>query len=193
MALEADEELIAAVAAGDEGALGTLYGRHGAVMLRLLRRLTADVGVAEDMLQEAWLAVWRGAGTFRGESSVRGWLLGVARRTAHDKLRRRVLPQSELEEAADVPDREPGVEDQVLADAGLARIEVAISHLPQSLREVVVLALVEELPYRDVAAALGVPVGTVKSRMSSARRRLSTALRADGSRESAYERKAWRS
>jgi RNA polymerase sigma factor (sigma-70 family) len=174
--VQADEMLLAAVAGGDEGALRALYERHAAVMLRLLRRLTADVAEAEDVMQEAWLAVWASAGTFRGESSARGWLLGVARRTGHDKLRRKTLARADLEEAANVADPDPGVEEQVLAAAGLARIEAAIERLSPMLREVVVLALVEDLPYRDVAAAVGVPVGTVKSRMSLARRRLEADL-----------------
>lgn len=179
MMVMSDEQLMAAVARGDEGALRELYVRHAGVMLRLLRRLSSDVGVAEDVLQEAWLAVWHGAAGFRGESSVRGWLLGVTRRTAHDKLRRKTHPQVGIEEAARVPDPDIGVEEQVLAAAGVARIEAAIGELAEPLREVVVLALVEELPYRDVAAAVGVPVGTVKSRMSLARRRLAAALSAD--------------
>jgi len=183
--VQADEMLLAAVAAGDEGALRALYERHAAVMLRLLRRLTADAAEAEDVMQEAWLAVWASAGTFRGEASARGWLLGVARRTGHDQLRRKTLARADLEEAADVADLAPGVEEQVLAAAGLARIEAAIERLPPMLREVVVLALVEDLPYRDVAAAVGVPVGTVKSRMSLARRRLAADLTATCSQEGA--------
>lgn len=175
--------LLAAVAGGDEGALRSLYERHAAVMLRLLRRLTADAAEAEDVMQEAWLAVWASAGTFRGESSALGWLLGVARRTGHDKLRRKTLARADLEEAANVAYPGPGVEEQVLAAAGLARIEAAIERLPPMLREVVVLALVEDLPYRDVAAAVGVPLGTVKSRMSLARRRLAADLTATRAQE----------
>jgi RNA polymerase sigma factor (sigma-70 family) len=170
--VQSDEMLIAAVAGGDEGALRALYERHAAVMLRLLRRLTADQSEAEDVLQEAWMSVWSSARTFRGDSSVRGWLLGVTRRTCHDKLRRKRLARADLSEAADISDTQPGVEAQVLAAAGLARIQEAIARLPEPLRDVVVLGLGEELPYRDVAAAVGVPVGTVKSRMSLARRRL---------------------
>lgn len=174
--VQSDEVLLAAAAGGDEGALRALYERHAAVILRLLRRLTADASATEDLLQEAWLAVWVSAGTFRGESSVRGWLLGVARRVAHDRLRRKALDRADLDEAAQIADPEPGVEEQVLAAAGLAQIGAAIGRLPERLREVVELVLVEELPYRDVAAAAGVPVGTVKSRMALARSRLAADL-----------------
>jgi RNA polymerase sigma factor (sigma-70 family) len=174
--VQPDEMLMAAVAGGDQGALRALYERHAARMLRLLRRLTTDQSEAEDILQEAWMAVWDSARTYRGDASVRSWLLGVTRRTGHDKLRRKSLVRADLHEAAGIADTDAAVEDQVLSAAGLAQIEAAIARLPQALREVVVLTLQEDLPYREVAAVVGVPVGTVKSRMSLARRRLTLDL-----------------
>lgn len=170
-----DDELIMAVGSGVEDALRVLYTRHTPGMLRLIRRLTSDPSVAEEILQETWLAVWRGADTFRGDSSVHGWLLGVARRQAHNRLRRGRLPTVHIDEAADVPDA-VDVEATVLAAAGAARVARAIAALPEHLREVAILVLVDELPYRDVAAAAGIPVGTVKSRMSHARGRLAQEL-----------------
>ncbi|MDA2814527.1 RNA polymerase sigma factor [Nocardiopsis sp. RSe5-2] len=173
-----DRALLTAAAKGDESALRVLYERHAAAMLRLLRRLTSDPGTAEELLQESWLAVWRSAGTFRGEASVRGWLLGVARRQAHNRLRRLrpVHVALDAEDAPDPPDPGADVEGRVLASAGHREILAAITALPRRHREVVVLALVEELPYADIAEALGIPVGTVKSRMAKARARLSGAL-----------------
>lgn len=153
-----------------------LYERHAAVMLRLIRRLTSSSGIAEEILQEAWLAVWQSATSFRGDSSVLGWLLGVARRQAHNRLRRMNPTIVGLDQAIDVADPQPGVEDQVLASAEQERISEAIRALPEHLREVLVLALVEELPYQEVSAVLDIPVGTVKSRMSHARKRLTAAL-----------------
>ncbi|RCV52802.1 RNA polymerase sigma factor [Marinitenerispora sediminis] len=174
--MRTDDDLLAAVAAGDQDALRALYDGHAAAMLRLLRRLTSDRGVAEEILQETWLAVWRSADRFRGEASVRGWLLGVARRQAHNRLRRSEPPAIDVAEAPEPADLGADVEARVLAAAGHDEIMAAIRELPPRLREVVVLALVEELPYRDVAEVLGVPVGTVKSRMSGARARLARSL-----------------
>lgn len=171
-----DHGLLAAVAAGDETALRTLYERHAAGMLRLLRRLTSDAGTAEEILQESWLAVWHSAGRFRGESQVRSWLLGVARRQAHNRLRRFEPVLVAVEDAPEPADAGAGVEAQVLARHGQAEIMAAIDRLPRQAREVVVLALVDELPYRDIARVLEVPVGTVKSRMSGARARLARML-----------------
>lgn len=170
--------LLAAVARGDQDALRTLYERHAAVMLRLIRRLTSSPGIAEEILQEAWLAAWRSAPSFRGDSSIRSWLLGVARRQAHNRLRRVGPTLVDLDQAVDVADPQPGVEDQVLANAEQQRVAEAIRALPEHLRDVLVLALVEELPYQDVSAVLDIPVGTVKSRMSHARKRLAAALAA---------------
>ncbi|MFJ4825645.1 RNA polymerase sigma factor [Streptomyces bacillaris] len=173
-----DEDLLAAVAAGDQTALRALYDRHATAVLRFIRRLTSDQGMAEEILQETWLAVWRSAAAFRGESSAKGWVLGVARRQAHNQLRRTRLQVTDLAEAQDVPDPAPGVEDQVLRDAERRELRTAVSELPEHLREVLELVLVEDLPYPEVATVLAIPVGTVKSRMSHARQRLGRMLAA---------------
>jgi RNA polymerase sigma-70 factor (ECF subfamily) len=173
-----DEALLTAAAHGDQAALRTLYDRHAAAMLRLIRRLTSEPAVAEEILQEAWLAVWRSAAGFRGESSVRGWLLGVARRQAHNQLRRARPQLTDLAEAEHVPHPDPGVEEQVMLAAERTELRAAVRALPEHLREVLGLVLVDELAYPEVAAVLGIPVGTVKSRMSHARRRLGSMLAA---------------
>lgn len=125
-----DVALIQRVAAGEEAALRTLYERHAAGMLRLIRRLTARRDVAEEILQESWLAVWRSAGGYRGEAPVRTWLLGVARRQAHNRLRRAEPVLVELDHAVDVPDAEPAVEEQVLARAERRELVAAVVGLP---------------------------------------------------------------
>ncbi|MBB4933774.1 RNA polymerase sigma-70 factor (ECF subfamily) [Lipingzhangella halophila] len=174
--MHTDQQLLARVVSGDENGLRELYHRHSAAMLRLLRRLTSDPGTAEEILQESWLAVWRSAGSFRSSASVRAWLLGVARRQAHNRLRRATPPAVEIGAAPEPVDPTADVESQALAAAGHAVIVAAIGRLPEAHRDVVVLALVEELPYADIAEVVGVPVGTVKSRMSKARRMLSEEL-----------------
>jgi RNA polymerase sigma factor (sigma-70 family) len=179
MSVESDESLVDALATGDAGAMRPLYERHAAAMLRLLRRLTSDVSVAEEILQETWLAVWQSAGSYQRQSSVRGWLLGVARRQAHNRLRRKEAVTVELEEAGDVADPAVDVEARIVAAADHAQLVAAVAGLPEHLREVVVLALVEDLPPRDIAVALGIPPGTVRSRMHHARAQLAKTLAAD--------------
>lgn len=172
-----DENLLARVADGDEDALRVLYERHASAMLRMIRRLTSDAAEAEEILQEAWLATWQSAASFRAESGARAWLLGVARRQAHNRLRRRVVPTVELDEAVDVATVGPDVEDQVLAGMEFDMVLAAVRELPPHLHEVLDLVLVERLSYRDIARVLEIPVGTVKSRMSQVKRRV-----ADGTR-----------
>ncbi|WP_017607234.1 RNA polymerase sigma factor [Nocardiopsis xinjiangensis] len=174
--MESDSELLARTASGDEHGLRLLYERHAAAVLRLLRRLTSDPGVAEEILQETWIAVWTSAYRFRGDSSVRAWLLGVARRQAHNRLRRQRPSTVEFDAAPEPVDETADVEGEVLAAAGRDEIVAAIGRLPRTHRDVVVLALVEELPYADIAEVVGVPVGTVKSRMAKARRVLAAEL-----------------
>ncbi|MFD9888731.1 RNA polymerase sigma factor [Amycolatopsis sp. NPDC059027] len=174
--MDSDEALLAAVAGGEQDALRALYDRHATAMLRLVRRMTSQAGVAEEILQEAWLAIWRSAGSFRGDSSARGWLFGVAKRQAHNHLRKAVLPVVELEEAGAVPDPAGDVETAVFARAARAELAAGIRDLPEHLREVLLLVLVDDMAYPDVAAVLDIPVGTVKSRMSHARKRLAAAL-----------------
>jgi len=175
--------LLLAVAQGDQDALRTLYEQHAGAMLRLIRRLTSNPGIAEEILQEAWLAAWQSATSFRGDSSVRSWLLGVARRQAHNRLRRVNPTVVDLDQIVDVADPQPGVEDQVLAGAQQRQVAEAVRALPEHLREVLVLVLVEELAYQEVSAVLAIPVGTVKSRMSHARKRLAVALTASAVEE----------
>ena len=173
-----DEALLTAVADGDQTALRALYERHASATLRLIRRLTSDQGVAEEILQETWLAVWRSAKGFRGESSARGWLMGVARRQAHNQLRKSRPQLADLSEAHEVPDPAPGVEEQIVREAEHSELLAAVRALPRHLREVLALVLVDELAYTEVATVLAIPVGTVKSRMSHARRRLGSMLAA---------------
>ena len=174
--MDGDGRLLERAGAGDDHALRALYERHAAAVLRLLRRLTSDAGTAEEILQETWIAVWTSAHRYRGASSVRAWILGVARRQAHNRLRRRDPPTVEYDDAPEPVDESTDVEGEVLASAGHDTILAAIGRLPETHRDVVVLALVEELPYADIAEVVGVPVGTVKSRMAKARRVLAAEL-----------------
>lgn len=175
-ATTSDEALLASVASGDEDALRVLYARHASGVLRLARRLASQRGVAEEIAQEAWVAIWQSAGTFRHQASVRAWLLGVARRQAHNMLRHRGFDLVSLAKAPDPEDSGRGAEELMLARDGHERLVAAITGLPAHLRETVILAWVDELPYRDVAAVLGVPQGTVKSRVSHARARLAAVI-----------------
>jgi RNA polymerase sigma-70 factor (ECF subfamily) len=144
-----------------------------------LLQLTSDYGLAEELLQDTLLAIWSSATTFAGRSRPRTWLFGVARRQAHNTLRRRGIPlarASEEEELALLQDPGPGPEDAVLARAGQAEMVQALTRLSTAHREVLILAIVHGLPQHDLVEILGVPLGTVKSRLHAAKRALRTLL-----------------
>jgi RNA polymerase sigma-70 factor (ECF subfamily) len=173
-----DRRTLARIAAGDRRALEELYGRHGHALLRYLLTLTSDRQLAEELLQDTLMAVWRSAGSFEGRSGVRTWLFGVARRQAHNTLRR-PRPTAEGEgEIQSVPSPDAGPEEAVLAGVAPPELAAAMRSLSPLHREALWLAFVQGLPYEEIALTLGAPVGTVKSRLSNARRALRALLEA---------------
>jgi len=176
-----DIELIHATARGDRAAFSALVGRHRAAVWRLARAMTASEQSAEDVLQETFLAVYRGASGFRSESSPRAWILGTARFKAARTWRRRAgepaaaEPLDELGCAA-------GWGDPELATAALEdrdRLHAALWRLSAGDREVLVLRDLEQLTAPEVAQATGLSEGAVKSRLHRARLRLLKQLRQD--------------
>jgi RNA polymerase sigma-70 factor, ECF subfamily len=171
-----DDELIARVAAGDDTALRELFSRHAPWLAARLRVMLPAADV-EDVLQETFLAVWRGAGGYRPEGADGGWLWGIARRQAALWLRRRGQARS-LIHALEQPDM-AGAGDPAevaLSRADLAAAVEALGPAGGPEREVWRLLYVEDRPVAEVAELMGVPAGTVKSRAHRARRRLRAAL-----------------
>ncbi|GAA3449757.1 RNA polymerase sigma factor [Dactylosporangium matsuzakiense] len=173
-----DESLVRLIAAGDAGALGRLYSRYERGLFGYLHRLAGDRMVAEEILQDTMLAVWRSAGTFAGRAKVSTWLFGIARRQAHNRLRGRGAPAPSGIELAERPDGGAGPEELAIAAAGGTPVAAAIDRLPAHHRDVIALVFVAGLPLADVAEVLGIPVGTVKSRLYHARSAVAAALNA---------------
>ncbi|MGN9839883.1 RNA polymerase sigma factor [Nonomuraea sp. H19] len=166
-----DARVLARVSDGDTRALTELYERFGEPLFAFLFRLAGDRGTAEEILQDTLLAVWRSAGTFQGRSSVSTWLFGVARRQAHNRLRN--APPPAAAEPYERADQLPGPEELAVGGGWL---QSALARLPLAQREVVVLHFVEDLALQDIAEVLGIPVGTVKSRLRLARAKLRECL-----------------
>ena len=175
-----DDDLVARVAAGDDAALRELFGRHAPWLAVRLRAVLPAADV-EDVLQETFLAAWRGAGGYRPRGACGGWLWGIARRQAALLLRRRG-PFKPAEQAGTAPAADLAGRDAAdPAETALARadLEVAVAALgpdgsPE--REVWRLMYEQDRPVAEVAELLGVPPGTVKSRAHRARRLLRAAL-----------------
>ncbi|MEJ3743931.1 RNA polymerase sigma factor [Actinomycetes bacterium KLBMP 9797] len=176
--MEEDAGLLVRVAGGDSGALASLYERHGGRLFGYVHRLAGDRMTAEEILQDTMVAVWRSAGSYAGQSRVTTWLFGVARRQAYNRLRG--TPPPTAVEPADVPDAALGPDELAIAAAGGTPVAEAVGRLPDHHREVVGLVFVAGLPLAEAAEVLGVPVGTVKSRLHHARAALVRMLAAQG-------------
>jgi RNA polymerase sigma-70 factor (ECF subfamily) len=172
-----DQELIAAVSAGQDAALRELFTRHAPWLAARLRSVLPAADV-EDVLQETFLAVWRGAAGYRPDGPAAGWVWGIARRQAALFLRRRgpaalALPAGIAAETGQAGD--PA--EAALLRAELAAAVAALGPEGSPEREAWQLMHVEDRPVAEAAALMGVPEGTAKSRAHRARQRLRASLR----------------
>ncbi len=175
-----DVALLRRIGQGDENAMAAFYREHGRVVLAQVLLVTGDRVVAEEIVQDTMLAVWRAADSFRGESSVRSWVIAIARRQTRDRLRSRRLRVVDDAFLADRPSSGPGPEVMALDRAELAEVKDAIRELAPSHREVLGLVFGSGLSLPEVAGVLEIPVGTVKSRLTAARTALSRILNEKG-------------
>ena len=168
--------LIRAMARGDVQALDALYARHGRSILAYLRGLLTDQQQAEEVLQDVMLAAWHGAGDFRGESQVKTWLIGIARLKAFNLLRRH-QPQLAVLDDNLLNQHDSGVFQKVVLAGEREVIRTALAELPADQRETLELIFYHELSGAEAAGVLGVPEGTVKSRLHRAKAALRGILR----------------
>jgi RNA polymerase sigma factor (sigma-70 family) len=162
-----DEALVALVARAEEDALSELYERFGRVAYGLALRILRDPGLAEDAVQEGFLAVWRSASRFIAERATAStWILTLVHRRAVDIVRRQQPRRAEaLEEAP--PALVPDTEEQAWLRLQRARVQRALKALPDKQREALELAYYGGFTQSELANRLGEPLGTVKSRMFS--------------------------
>jgi len=172
--------LLRCIAQGDQAAMADFYQLHSRAVLTHISLIVGERALAEEIFQDTMLAIWRNAGSFRGESSVRTWVIAIARRKARDRLRRHQLRLVSDTELAEQPSAGPGPEAVVLERAAVSEVAVAIGELARSHREVLGLVFGAELSLAEAAEVLGVPVGTVKSRLTAARTALVRVLNEKG-------------
>ena len=161
----------------DRAAFGALFAHFAPRVKGYLMRIGADAAQAEELTQEAMLAVWRKAATFdRRQSSVSTWVFTIARNKRIDGLRRDRRAELDPADPMLVP-ASPEQADAIYAVAqGEARIRAAVAALPAEQRELLELAFYEDRSHRDLAALRGLPLGTVKSRLRLALGRLRKAI-----------------
>jgi RNA polymerase sigma-70 factor (ECF subfamily) len=169
-----DQHLLRQIAGGDEQALAELYQRYGKPLYNYLLRLVHESTVAEDLLQEVLVAVWQGAHRFQGRAKVTTWLYRIAHNQAVSWLRQtqKEPGQTELGELASGHD----LVEQAMENWRATQLRRALDELSPRHRAVLELTFFHGFSYAEVAEIVGCPVGTVKSRMSHARRYLSEAL-----------------
>ncbi|HLF39847.1 MAG TPA: RNA polymerase sigma factor [Acidimicrobiia bacterium] len=167
-----DEELLDAVAAGDRHALRTLYERHAHWLILRLSRRCADPGVVDQAVQDTFLAVWRKPGGYQGDGEVAAWIWGIGVRRLIDQLRRRPAVTWTVSE----DETQISAEDQVLLGVEHGDLAGVLSGLSPELRAVVQATVLDGLTTREAAGLLGIPAGTVKTRMSRARTQMREAL-----------------
>jgi RNA polymerase sigma-70 factor (ECF subfamily) len=175
-----DEELIRAAGRGEGPALEELVRRYKDRVLSFMAwNFSLPAEEALDMTQEVFLAVWKSAGSFRGESLFRTWLFSVARNVGLSYFRHYIAKKTESagllfgdEEFESIPDAAPGLLEGLEAAERAALVRASVAGLPGKLKAALLLREWEGLPYEDIAAVLGVPVGTVRSRLHNAHARL---------------------
>lgn len=148
-----DAEMVQRVARGDRQALAELYGRYQRPLFQYLLQLTPDYGLAEEMLQDTLVAVWKSAPSFEGRSSVLTWLIGIAHRQAHNTLRRHKLPFVDESELLALPANDPEPEEWTLASIERDELAAAFRQLASVHREILALIFVQELSYQEAAQA----------------------------------------
>ena len=173
-----DVDLVRRIRAGDRGAVDDLYERFRRPAFALARRILADDVLAEDVLQDVFVTVWRDPGAFdRARGSVASWLLAMVHHKAVDAVRREESHRRRQARAAEdlarsVPTATRDVEDEAFARVVSARVRAALGGLPTLQREALTLAYYGGYTQREVAALTGAPLGTVKTRMLAGMRRL---------------------
>ncbi len=169
-AREDDDQLITRAVAGDRGAFESLYDRYSAAVFGVALKMLGDREVAEDAVQEIFWRVWRRLASFDRSRAFAPWLFGIAHNYCIDELRRRkVRPQPVYEDddhpiLSDIPDDVDVGEAAALADQRRILRE-ALDQLPEEQRQALLLAYYGGLTQQEIAARLGNPLGTVKTRM----------------------------
>jgi RNA polymerase sigma-70 factor (ECF subfamily) len=177
-----DADVMRRIQAGDRSAVDDLYERFRRPAFALARRILVDDVLAEDVVQEAFLSVWRDPAAFdRARGSVASWLLAVVHHKAVDAVRReesqrRRQSQAEDEMVLDAPMATRDVEDDAWSRLVGEQVRTAMAALSQPQREALTLAYYGGYTQREVAALTGTPLGTVKTRMLAGMRRLKQEL-----------------
>jgi RNA polymerase sigma-70 factor (ECF subfamily) len=181
--------LVARLRERDTSAFAALYDRHSRMAFGLAYRMLEDPSAAEDVVQEAFLSLWRQAESFRPEkAAVRTWLLSIVHHRAVDRLRRggsREVSEAILEGAPERADESINIEHEVGATLEAQQIREALNTLPPDQRRAIELAYFGGHSHSEIARLLGVPMGTVKGRLRIGLQKMRVVLDQAGIRQGA--------
>jgi RNA polymerase sigma-70 factor (ECF subfamily) len=190
-----DEDLLSRFRRGQREAFGALVRRYERELYGYLSRYLGNANLADDVFQNTFLALYTKIGQYEAGRPVRPWLYTIATHQAIDALRRNgrhqalsldqnreELPDGEIRGLGELLEtREPGPLDSAQGEEARERVRAAVGRLPEFLRQVLILAYYQGLKYREIADILGIPVGTVKSRLHASLVKLQEALAASPS------------
>jgi RNA polymerase sigma-70 factor (ECF subfamily) len=185
-----DEQLMACIRNGDEAALSTLFHRHQAILRTVMARVIHNDADVEDALQEAMIELWNRCKAYdESKGKVLGWLVTMARRRAIDRVRRRQAHERaeerlrvHVEDNSQTPDV-AGVDEQVMTADRAKVLNQLLETLPEAQKEAVQLAFYRGMSQREIAAMTGIPLGTIKTRLELAVRKLRGSILALGAEE----------
>ncbi len=176
-----DRALIRAIAGGDAKALERLFSRNQTRVFRYLVRVVRNEAVAEELMNEVFLAAWQGAARYEGRSEPTTWLLSIAHNKAVSALRKKREVSGGFDEAsAELEDTDDSPEVTAQKSDKSAQIRAAMTGLSAEHREILDLVYYQEQSISEAAEVLGIPEATVKTRMFYARKKLSELLKERG-------------
>jgi RNA polymerase sigma factor (sigma-70 family) len=169
--------LLLRVAAADRAAFAALYAHYGPRLRTYMRKLGADSAASDDLVQEAMAAVWNKARLFDpAKANANTWIFTIARNRRIDLIRRERRPEIDADDPSLRDEAPDSPEAMIITRRNAAAIHAALADLPPDQADVIRMSFFEDRPHGAIAAALGVPLGTVKSRLRLAFRRFRTAL-----------------
>ena len=177
---EPDSLLIQEIAAGDRDAFEKLYRTYAPRLFRYLFSMTRDASTSEELTNDVMVAAWKGAANFRGESRVSTWLFGIAHHKALNAVRGKQPLTVEIEQASEAAAPDEGPQELVLRHSLEQTVRSALQELSPEHREVMELTFYQGLSYLEIAEIMQCPVGTVKTRMFYAKKKLQEMLGREG-------------
>ncbi|CCE09253.1 RNA polymerase sigma factor (sigma-70 factor family, ECF subfamily) [Bradyrhizobium sp. STM 3843] len=175
-----DDMLLQSIADGGRTAMHVLYSRHHVRVYRFILRIVRDTTIAEDLVSQVFLDVWRTAKQFEGRSQVSTWLLSIARFKALTALRQRRFEDIDQEEVREIADDSDTPETSLERATTSAILRACVAKLSPAHREIINLVYYHEKSVEEVGQIIGIPQSTVKTRMFYARKQLADLLRGAG-------------